>query len=167
MFVSLKRFVFNNMIDLLPSTCFSYRRFILALMHVRTAKSAKVNAGFRVYGTGDVVIGEDAWVGKNCTFYTMPDVCVFIGARCDIGPETTFNCQTHEMGSSEHRAGTCRFHDIRVGNGVWLGTRSVILCSSIGDGAVIGAGSVVLDDVPDNALCAGNPAEFKKILPSF
>ena len=87
------------MIDLLPSTCFSYRRFILALMHVRTAKSAKVNAGFRVYGVGDVVIGEDAWVGKNCTFYTMPDVCVFIGARCDIGPETTFNCQTHETGS--------------------------------------------------------------------
>lgn len=166
MFVSLKRFVFNNLIDLLPSTCFAYRRFILALMHVRTAKSAKVNAGFRVYGTGALTIGEDAWVGKNCTLYTMPGVRVSIGARCDIGPETTFNCQTHETGPSEHRAETCRFHDIRVGSGAWIGTRAVILCSSIGDGAVIGAASVVLDDVPDNALCAGNPAEVKKILPS-
>ena len=44
--------------------------------------------------------------------------------------------------------------------------RSVILCEDVGDGAVIGAASVVLSDVPENALSAGNPAEVKKILPS-
>ena len=44
--------------------------------------------------------------------------------------------------------------------------RSVILCEDVGDGAVIGAASVVLSDVTKNALAAGNPAEVKKILPS-
>ena len=166
MFVSLKRFLFNKLIDALPSTCFSYRRFILRLMHVRTEKGAKVNEGFRVYGSGMVTIGKDTWVGKNCTLYTMPNAVIAIGKNCDIGPETTFNCQTHETGTAEHRAGPCRFHDIRIGNGVWVGMRSVILCAEIGDGAVIGAASVVLSDVPANALSAGNPAEVKKILPS-
>jgi acetyltransferase-like isoleucine patch superfamily enzyme len=53
------------------------------------------------------------------------------------------------------------WRDIRIGNDVWIGASSVILPGvTIGDGAVIGAGSVVYGDVPSNAIMIGNPARL-------
>lgn len=52
---------------------------------------------------------------------------------------------------------------ISIGNDVWIGMNSCILQGlSIGDGAVIGAGSVVTKDVPSYAIVAGNPAKIMK-----
>ncbi len=50
--------------------------------------------------------------------------------------------------------------DITIGNDVWLGYRSVILAGvTIGDGAIVGAYSVVTKDVPPYTIVAGNPAK--------
>jgi serine acetyltransferase len=50
---------------------------------------------------------------------------------------------------------------IEIGNDVWIGQNAIILSgvNKIGDGAVIGAGSIVTKDVPDFAIVAGNPAK--------
>ena len=47
-------------------------------------------------------------------------------------------------------------------NDVWIGLNSVVLpgCTRIGDGAIVGAGSMVTKDVPDYAIVAGNPAKL-------
>ena len=51
--------------------------------------------------------------------------------------------------------------DIRIGNDVWIGTHAIILSGvTIGDGAVIAAGSVVTKDVPPYAIVGGNPAKL-------
>lgn len=47
-----------------------------------------------------------------------------------------------------------------IGNDVWIGSRAIILNVSIGDGAIIGAGSVVTKDVPPYAVVAGNPGRL-------
>lgn len=49
--------------------------------------------------------------------------------------------------------------EVRIGNNVWIGD-SVIVCKGVtmGDNSIIGAGSVVVRDVPANAVAAGNPA---------
>jgi len=54
--------------------------------------------------------------------------------------------------------------ELIIGNDVWIGRNAMILpsVSSIGDGAVIGAGAVVTKDVPDFAVLAGNPARIIK-----
>lgn len=54
---------------------------------------------------------------------------------------------------------------LKIGNDVWIGAHSFINCSkvtSIGDGAIIGAGAVVLEDVPPYAVVVGVPAKIKR-----
>lgn len=160
--VSFLRFVCNGLGDIVPSSCFWWRRFVLRLMGVRVDSTAKVCAGFRVYGSGSVEIGANVWIGRNCRFYTIGSETISISERSEIGPECVFNCQSHAVGSADHRAGPCTMHGIAVGTGVWIGTRATVLCSRIGSGAVIGAGAVVLHDVAENVLAAGIPAAEKK-----
>jgi len=54
---------------------------------------------------------------------------------------------------------------VHIGNNVWIGD-SVIICKgvNIGENSIIGAGSVVVDDIPPNAVAAGNPAAVLKFL---
>jgi maltose O-acetyltransferase len=53
-----------------------------------------------------------------------------------------------------------------VGNGCWVGAKSVILGGvTIGDGAIIAAGAVVTRDVPAHTLVAGVPAVVKRQMP--
>lgn len=51
---------------------------------------------------------------------------------------------------------------LRIGNDVWIGANVIITpsCKSIGDGAIVGAGSVVTRDVPPFTIVAGNPAKI-------
>lgn len=55
-------------------------------------------------------------------------------------------------------------HLCKIGNDVWIGTDALLVCSNkaliIGDGAVIGAGAVVIKDVPPYAIVAGCPAKI-------
>jgi len=54
---------------------------------------------------------------------------------------------------------------VTIGDHVWIGTRALILPGvTIGDGAVVGAGSVVTKDVLPNGVVAGNPARLLRIL---
>ena len=54
---------------------------------------------------------------------------------------------------------------VRIGNKAWLGARVIVLKGvSIGEGAVVGAGSVVTKDVPDWTIVAGNPSKVIRVL---
>jgi serine O-acetyltransferase len=93
------------------------------------------------HGMG-VVIGETAIVGDDCLIYHG----VTLGGKTPT--------------SRDHAVG--RRHP-QLGNRVSVGTGAAILGSvTIGDDAIIGALSVVLDDVPAGALAVGIPAKVKK-----
>ena len=52
---------------------------------------------------------------------------------------------------------------VKIGRNVWIGSNSTILPGvTVGDNAVISAGSVVTRDVPENMVVAGNPAKVTK-----
>ena len=55
-----------------------------------------------------------------------------------------------------------RVKTVSIGHQVWIGTGAVVMSATIGDGSVVGAGSVVTSDVPDGVVVAGNPARVVK-----
>lgn len=108
-----------------------------------------------------VIIGSNVFVNQRCLI--RPNV--IIENNVSIGPNVSLMSDSHEIGSSEKRAGKQSFKQIKIGEGVWIGASSTILGGiEIGNGAVIAAGSVVTKSCESNCLYAGVPAKKIKIL---
>jgi acetyltransferase-like isoleucine patch superfamily enzyme len=61
---------------------------------------------------------------------------------------------------------TVEIRPVTISDKVWIGFNSLILCGvTIGEGAVIGAGSVVTNDIPAWTVAAGNPARVIRNIP--
>lgn len=83
----------------------------------------------------------------------------FIFGNHAVDTVTTFPLRTMLLGSRLHNVDAVSRGPITVGHDVWIASDSLVLSGvTIGDGAVIGAGSVVTRDVPPYSLSAGIPA---------
>lgn len=107
---------------------------------------------------GNIRIGNR--VGMSATTIAS-HLSVTIGDDTQIGAGTIItDSDWHDLSpdafARQHRDG--KSAPVVIGRNVFIGTRCLILKGvTIGDNAVIGAGSVVTHDVPDNAIAAGNP----------
>jgi maltose O-acetyltransferase len=112
--------------------------------------------------------GYNIELGNN--FYsnhhlTILDVCkVSIGDNVMLGPHVMISTATHPIDPIERRD-TEFGKPIIIGNDVWIGGNVSILPGvTIGHNCVIGAGSVVVQNMPNNAIAAGNPCSVKKTI---
>ena len=106
------------------------------------------------YGT-QIELGEHVYFNFNCV---VLDVCrVRIGARTLFGPAVQIYTALHPMDAVARRT-TESGQPVTIGEDTWIGGGAIILPGvTIGDRAVIGAGSVVTRDVPADVFAAGNP----------
>jgi maltose O-acetyltransferase len=83
---------------------------------------------------------------------------VVIGDDVQIGPNVQLLTPLHPLGPTDRRTRYERAEPVHIGDGAWL-AGGVIVCPgvSVGADAVIGAGSVVVRDMPERHLCVGNP----------
>ena len=109
---------------------------------------------------------------KESFFVPHKNVPVQIGSFCSVGPGVLFICAAEHRvdtattfpiqfvnGKIRNAPGTVGKGPITVGHDVWIGARATILGGvTIGNGAVIGAGSIVTRDIPPYAIAVGNPA---------
>lgn len=109
-------------------------------------------------------------IGKGCVLQGT-SICAYekvsIGNNVIFGPNTVImDCSGHSLSNRGHpdELDNLKAEPVTIGSDVWIGYGCIVLPGvSIGDGAVIGAGSVVTKDVPANCMAAGNPCTVKKI----
>lgn len=114
------------------------------------------------FGT-EIYLDENVFVNYNCTF--LDGGGIYVGARTLVAPDCKFYTPNHPMNYLERRETYERSLGIRVGEDCWIGGGSIICPGvTIGNRVVVAAGSVVVGDVPDDVLVAGNPAVVKRRL---
>jgi acetyltransferase-like isoleucine patch superfamily enzyme len=108
-----------------------------------------------------IVIGDRTRIGDHvCLWGGDREGRIVIGNDCLVGPGTFVTASDYSLDpDSPIKSQITRERDIVIGNDVWIGAGAIITAGvEIGDGAVIGAGSVVRRPVPAGAIVAGNPA---------
>ena len=90
---------------------------------------------------------------------------ISIGNNVRIGHDVLLLTVDHDIGPSEERCKGTRPAPISIGDGAWLSSKVVILPGvSIGPGAIVAAGAVVVSDVPKDAMVGGVPARLIRML---
>ncbi len=112
------------------------------------------------HGNG-ITIGERSFLNYGCVI--LDGARVIIGNDVKIGPGCQLLTPQHPI-NYEARRGTCETsYPVEIGDDTWLGG-GVVVCPGvkIGKRCIIAAGSVVIRDIPDDSMAAGNPAIVKK-----
>lgn len=143
---------------------------------VNLGRGVKLSKFINLYGCdiGDetkvgafVEIQKNAIVGKRCKISSHTFVCegVTIEDNVFIGHGVTFINDSYPHATTEHgqlqTEADWKIERTVVRKGASIGSGATILSSlSIGENAIVGAGSVVTRDVPPNTIVAGNPARI-------
>ena len=114
------------------------------------------------YGT-NISAGNKVYFNYNCTVLDIMKVT--IGNNVLFGPSVQIYAATHPMNWEERASGLESGKPVNIGSDVWI-CGGAIICPgvTIGNRCVIGAGSVVTRDVPDDCFAAGNPCRKIKDL---
>jgi maltose O-acetyltransferase len=108
----------------------------------------------------NIRLGSGVFVNFGCIFLDV--VGIAVGDGCQIGPAVQVLTADHPRDPALRRQGFESGKPVRIGRNVWIGGRAIILPGvTVGDDAIIGAGSVVTRDVPTGATVAGNPARAR------
>lgn len=123
------------------------------------------------FGFGTTLARRQIWIGRG----------VYIGNRCTIGrvvieDDVTIGSNADLLGGRrqhhfdrldrpiQDQGGT--FREIRIGRNSWIGNSAVVM-ADIGEDCVIGAGAVLVHDIPARTVAVGNPAVVKKVRPGI
>ncbi|MFE1599122.1 sugar O-acetyltransferase [Methylobacterium sp. ID0610] len=105
----------------------------------------------------NIRLGRNVFLNFNCVILDV--VAVEIGDLTQIGPGVQILAADHPRDPEQRRALLENGRPVRIGRNCWIGAGALILPGvTVGDDAIIGAGSVVTRDVPAGATVVGNPA---------
>jgi maltose O-acetyltransferase len=111
----------------------------------------------------NITLGDKVFFNFNCVVLDVAPVR--IGSRVLVGPAVQIYAATHPLRAVERRTGLELGAPVEIGDDVWIGGGAIV-CPGVRIGArsVIGAGSVVTRDIPEDVFAAGNPCRVVRAI---
>ncbi len=147
----------------LPPSRREEREAIIRQLFARVGEAPCLHSPFHCdFGT-QISVG-DHFVG-NFHLTILDEAPVTIGNHVYIGPNVGIYTVHHALLADQRNEGIMQSLPVEIHDNVWIGGNVVILRGvTIGEGAVIGAGSVVTHDIPPRVIAAGNPCRVLRPL---
>ncbi len=139
------------------------RRELLTQLFGGLGEDTIVKPAFRCDYGFNITVGHRSFVNYDCTFLDCNRIT--IGDEVQIAPGVHIYTCTHPLDAQQRRAYLELALPVTIADGVWIGGGAIVCPGvSIGQNTVIGAGSVVVRDLPANVLAVGNPCRVVRAL---
>ena len=146
---------YNN----LPPERWNERPALLKRILGKTGESINIQPPFHCDYGYNIEVGENFFANYNLIILDVAKVR--IGNNVQIAPNVAIYTAGHPVHPESRNSGYEYGIDITIGDNVWLGGNVCIMPGvKIGNNAVIGGGSVVTKDIPDNVIAVGNPCRI-------
>jgi putative colanic acid biosynthesis acetyltransferase WcaF len=138
-----------------PRPMHGWRNFLLRLFGARVGRGAHVYPGVQIWAPWNLEIGEEACCADGVVLYSQGKIT--LGRRAVVSQGAHLCGGTHDYEQDGFPLVT---KPIRVGDHAWIAAEVFVHPGvEIGEGAVVGARSVVVRDLPEWVVCSGNPCE--------
>lgn len=141
---------------------FRIKRFLLnCAPGIKIGTNTKIVAPIWFGSVSQIEIGNNCFVNRN--FSVEGNGKLTVNNNVDIGPNVHILTGGHLIGEADHRAGIGISYNVEIGDGVWIGSCSVLLGNiKIGNGCVVGADTLVNKSFDEDILIVGHPGYKKR-----
>jgi putative colanic acid biosynthesis acetyltransferase WcaF len=156
-FVQLWWIVQSTLFGCSPQFMYGWRRALLRLFGAEIGSNVLVRPSVRVTYPWKLKVGNHSWIGDNVELYTLG--AITIGSHAVVSQGSYLCTGTHDYRDLSFRI---EARPIVVRDEAWIAAQVFVapgIC--IGKGAVVGARSLVLTDIPDGAVAMGHPARVR------
>lgn len=155
LFVQLWWLVQASLFHTSPQIFFGWRRFILRLFGARIGNNVLIRPSVEITYPWKLTIGDNSWIGDDVVLYTLGEIA--IGMHSVISQGAYICAGTHDYSAI---AFDILQKPVEIGSECWIATDVFVAPGThIGNGAIVGARSVVLNDLPEGMICYGHPAK--------
>ena len=141
-----------------PQFLFGWRCFLLRFFGAKIGRNVKIRSSASITYPWNLSIGDHSWIGDDCTLYNLDKIV--IGSNVALAHKVYLNTGGHDYKKITFDIFS---KPIVIEDECWI-TNDVYIAPgvTIGKGAIIGARSTVLHDMPPGMICVGTPAKPNK-----
>lgn len=136
------------------------RQELLRQMFAEIGENCYIEPPFRAnWGGRHVHFGKNVYSNFNLTL--VDDTHIYVGDYTMFGPNVTVATAGHPILPQLRQRGLQYNMQVHIGKNCWIGAGAILVPGvTIGDNVVVGAGSIVTKDLPDNVVAVGNPCRI-------
>lgn len=153
---SLYLLLLNNVVSHIP--IWNFRKFFYLMAGMKIGKGSRILMGAKIQGPNGISIGDHTYINSCCHLDGRGGLS--IGNNVNISNYSIIISASHDMKSSSF---AYRTGEVYISDYCWIGTHAIILDrSTLEEGVVLGAGSVLKGSTEKMSVYSGVPAKFVK-----